>query len=68
VNLPQLLRRPLPLLPLALRRCSTSGWLGLRNRRLRSKHLHKGLISALLVGISAAHADRSNQLIVHDDW
>ena len=66
-SLPLLLRWPLLLLSLPLRRRCTSRWLGLGERRLRSEHLHECLIGALFVRISAAHADRTNELIVHHD-
>jgi hypothetical protein len=40
---------------------------GLRDGRLRPKHLNERLVGALLVGISAADADRTDQLIIHHD-
>ena len=65
--MPLLLRWPLLLLPLSLRRRCTSRWLGLRKRRLWSEHLHECLIGALFVRIPAAHADRTNELIIRHD-
>jgi len=44
---------------LALRRRRTRRWLGLRQRRLGSQHLHQGLIGALFVGISAVGVFRT---------
>src|SRR5580692_12422007 len=60
------LRRVLSCLRLPGHRRS-GGWRGLRKWRLRAKHLYECLISALLVGISAANSNCANQLILHDD-
>lgn len=38
-----------------------------RQRRLRSEHFLESLISALLIGISAADSDCADQLIVHNN-
>ena len=57
----RLLRRPLSL----SRPTATRGRLW--KRRLWSKHLHECLVRALLVRISAAHSDRANELVIHND-
>ena len=41
--------------------------LGGRKRGLGSKNLRECRIGAHLVHVAAAHADRTNQLIFHDD-
>ena len=46
---------------------ATAGRHGLRDRRLRPENLNERLVGALLVGISAAHANRADHLIVHYD-
>jgi hypothetical protein len=46
---------------------ATAGRHGLRDRGLRPEHLNERLVGALLVGISAADADGTNQLIVDYD-
>jgi hypothetical protein len=38
-----------------------------RQSRLRPENLYQRLISALLVGVSAAHANRADHLIIDDD-
>jgi hypothetical protein len=46
---------------------STAGRRGLRDGGLRPEYLNERLVGALLVGISAADADRADHLIVHHD-
>ena len=46
---------------------ATAGRHGLRDRGLRPEYLNERLVGALLVGISAADADRADQLIVDYD-
>ena len=60
------------LLPRSLAAAATTARCGLSRlgrwkRRLRSKNFRERCISAHLVRISATHADRTNQLIFHDD-
>ena len=46
---------------------ATAGRHGLRDGGLRPEYLNERLVGALLVGISAADADRTDHLIVHHD-